>query len=567
MWFYEPGGYSPKPEVLDHFKRDQGALAVEAIEDARLTPNGLQVLVKWLGFQENDSSWEPVEIIHEDVPDVLKEFILSERGDAKVNDQIKEYLSTTMNNLSEMSLNHLAIHPVVPSLSKGWLPIEKIILKQCILVYGRYQEFIKGGYLPHKTRQQMYTQTQVLVGKQSIQEYQYLKLDVAEVKAYNVLKYGVAYYVEKNKIYSKAAQLQRKFFNIFRFCRKEKLIQPKDIYFFRRLDKADLHKEKYLKLLNIDSERDLKNIHPPIKFKDLADEIKHLKELIDQDKEFESRKRDIEIHLGKFCKRLQLEVWKANKLKLPFAFSHGQDIFEVFYDDQDNLLKFSNPDLNLESPLFVPKSIPIKVDLSKDSSIYIFLKQKGIYFDAIIIDPPWKVLNSNPTRGPSGNYKLMDFDEIPFKQIFSSVLNGYIFIWVVAKFENKLRRLLADLELVVLDSIVWIKKSSNGALHSSLSQGFNRAKETCLVIKKGSTPSSQLSNYFGVDVIFAPRMQQSRKPTAIHEMLEKNFRDASKFGEFFARTWNVRAGWMSLGDDISGGLEFPGNKSLINDLL
>jgi hypothetical protein len=35
----------------------------------------VQVLVKWMGFDEDENTWEPVTTILEDAPDLLREFL------------------------------------------------------------------------------------------------------------------------------------------------------------------------------------------------------------------------------------------------------------------------------------------------------------------------------------------------------------------------------------------------------------------------------------------------------------------------------------------------------------
>ena len=82
---------------------------------------------------------------------------------------------------------------------RGWYEIERIILKQCIARFGvgRYAPIHSGNFLPNRSTQQLYTQTQRLIGKQSISEFSGIRLDVDEVRCFNRSRYGVGFYVER----------------------------------------------------------------------------------------------------------------------------------------------------------------------------------------------------------------------------------------------------------------------------------------------------------------------------------------------------------------------------------
>ena len=77
LWFYEPNGFTPPPELVEVFLQDYGELEVEKILDCRYT-GGVEtckLLVHWSGFPDSSDSWEPFLHIIKYVPDVVRQFV------------------------------------------------------------------------------------------------------------------------------------------------------------------------------------------------------------------------------------------------------------------------------------------------------------------------------------------------------------------------------------------------------------------------------------------------------------------------------------------------------------
>eukprot|EP00924_Labyrinthula_sp_SR-Ha-C_P003638 snap_masked-scaffold_3-processed-gene-1.14-mRNA-1 protein AED:1.00 eAED:1.00 QI:0/0/0/0/1/1/2/0/1179 len=154
MWWYEPPEYEPSEEIMKHFRRTYGALSVEGIYDIKLTPEGHYLKTKWLGFEEKDYTFEPLEILASDVPNLVKDF-LSEGGGLKkqLRKGAFDMVPGILNNDNEaVHLNAIRCFAKTPSEAKTWLPIEKIILKQCIAAYGvgNYKSIHDNAHLPYK---------------------------------------------------------------------------------------------------------------------------------------------------------------------------------------------------------------------------------------------------------------------------------------------------------------------------------------------------------------------------------------------------------------------------------
>lgn len=83
--------------------------------------------------------------------------------------------------------------------------IEKEILSQCIRKYGvgNYKSIHINAHLPHKTTSQLYSQTQRLLGKQSIFEYKDIRLNVKLVRRENISRFGENFMLKKNELFLK----------------------------------------------------------------------------------------------------------------------------------------------------------------------------------------------------------------------------------------------------------------------------------------------------------------------------------------------------------------------------
>ena len=61
--------------MKDQLMHDQWSLhTVEEIRDSRESRGKREFLIKWLGIDEEDSTWEPEENLLEDIPKMLEEF-------------------------------------------------------------------------------------------------------------------------------------------------------------------------------------------------------------------------------------------------------------------------------------------------------------------------------------------------------------------------------------------------------------------------------------------------------------------------------------------------------------
>jgi hypothetical protein len=79
------------------------------------------------------------------------------------------------------------------TLAPGWRPDEVDVLKVALMKYGigRWKKIMHSECLPGKTPSQLSSQTQRLLGQQSLAEYMHLHLDIDQVAKYNHQKTDV----------------------------------------------------------------------------------------------------------------------------------------------------------------------------------------------------------------------------------------------------------------------------------------------------------------------------------------------------------------------------------------
>lgn len=79
------------------------------------------------------------------------------------------------------------------TLAPGWQRDEVDVLKVALMKFGvgRWKKIMQNGCLPGKTPSQLSSQTQRLLGQQSLAEYLHLHLDIDKVAAFNTRKTNV----------------------------------------------------------------------------------------------------------------------------------------------------------------------------------------------------------------------------------------------------------------------------------------------------------------------------------------------------------------------------------------
>ncbi|GAX75137.1 hypothetical protein CEUSTIGMA_g2581.t1 [Chlamydomonas eustigma] len=173
-------------------------------------------------------------------------------------------------------------------------------------------------------------------------------------------------------------------------------------------------------------------------------------------------------------------------------------------------------------------------------------------FDVVMMDPPWQLATSNPTRGVSLGYsQLTDHDIANLPVPMLQQRGGFLFVWVInAKYKWTLD-LFETWGYDIVDEIVWVKMTVNRRMAKSHGYYLQHAKEVCLVGKKGADPPGMQSGGVCSDVIFSERRGQSQKPEEIYQLIEELVPNG-RYLEVFARKNNLRNYWVSVGNEVTG---------------
>ncbi|KAJ7952198.1 N6-adenosine-methyltransferase MT-A70-like [Quillaja saponaria] len=164
-------------------------------------------------------------------------------------------------------------------------------------------------------------------------------------------------------------------------------------------------------------------------------------------------------------------------------------------------------------------------------------------FGVIMADPPWDIHMELP-------YGTMADDEMRNLNVPALQTDGLIFLWVTGRAMELGRECLEQWGYRRVEEIIWVKTNQLQRIIRTGRTGhwLNHSKEHCLVGIKGNP---EVNRNIDTDVIVAEVRETSRKPDEMYPMLERISPRTRKL-ELFARMHNTHAGWMSLGNQLSG---------------
>ncbi|KAK1303627.1 putative N6-adenosine-methyltransferase MT-A70-like [Acorus calamus] len=164
-------------------------------------------------------------------------------------------------------------------------------------------------------------------------------------------------------------------------------------------------------------------------------------------------------------------------------------------------------------------------------------------FGVIMADPPWDIHMELP-------YGTMADDEMRTLNVPALQTDGLIFLWVTGRAMELGRECLELWGYKRIEEIIWVKTNQLQRIIRTGRTGhwLNHSKEHCLVGIKGNP---EVNRNIDTDVIVAEVRETSRKPDEMYPMLERISPRTRKL-ELFARMHNTHAGWMSLGNQLSG---------------
>lgn len=164
-------------------------------------------------------------------------------------------------------------------------------------------------------------------------------------------------------------------------------------------------------------------------------------------------------------------------------------------------------------------------------------------FGVIMADPPWDIHMELP-------YGTMQDEEMRTLNVPALQTDGLIFLWVTGRAMELGRECLELWGYKRVEEIIWVKTNQLQRIIRTGRTGhwLNHSKEHCLVGIKGNP---EVNRNIDTDVIVAEVRETSRKPDEMYPLLERISPRTRKL-ELFARMHNTHAGWMSLGNQLSG---------------
>lgn len=169
-------------------------------------------------------------------------------------------------------------------------------------------------------------------------------------------------------------------------------------------------------------------------------------------------------------------------------------------------------------------------------------------FKTLIIDPPWpydKTSGHGKLKGYSdGHYaplSIEDLGNLPVSAVMDAA-EAYVLLWTTGPFLPDAAALVRRWGFQYITTAVWVKTTGLG-----VGYWFRGDHEHIIVGKRKGAPSFRT----GLRSVFrfeAPRGRHSRKPSFLHETVEKIF--PGPYLEMFAR--ETRPGWTSCGNEAPG---------------
>lgn len=173
------------------------------------------------------------------------------------------------------------------------------------------------------------------------------------------------------------------------------------------------------------------------------------------------------------------------------------------------------------------------------------LRACGGPYDIILADPPWKFASNSkakPGKNAIRHYdcmKLADIKALPVAEIAAP--DALLIMWTTAPFADLSWDVLAAWGFKYVSQMVWVKQK--------VGTGFwaRNRHEIVYIAKRGKFPCPRPAP-FPDSVIEGQQRQHSRKPDALHEMIDAAWPEAAKL-EMFAR--ESRPGWTTWGNQTT----------------
>jgi N6-adenosine-specific RNA methylase IME4 len=165
----------------------------------------------------------------------------------------------------------------------------------------------------------------------------------------------------------------------------------------------------------------------------------------------------------------------------------------------------------------------------------------------LLADPPWPFKDKLPggKRGAARHYGLLSFAEIEGFALPPLADDAVLVLWRVASMQEEALRVVRAWGFTPKAELVWIKTARHGSRIPLIGMGrsVRNCHETAIIATRGKPLRVSKSE---PSVVFAPRVEHSRKPLAVHRLIERLY--PGPYHELFAR--RPVEGWRCEGNEL-----------------
>lgn len=168
-------------------------------------------------------------------------------------------------------------------------------------------------------------------------------------------------------------------------------------------------------------------------------------------------------------------------------------------------------------------------------------------FGLVMADPAWSYGDALPGRGRGAekHYPVMSASGIARFPLPPLADEAWLLLWRTHTHQDEARLVMQAWGFTYRSEIVWVKTRKNGTgLRLGMGRTVRQCHEVCILASRGRPKPLDRSI---PSVIFAPRVEHSRKPEAIYTLAERLA--AGPYCELFAR--REREGWASFGNELA----------------
>lgn len=166
-------------------------------------------------------------------------------------------------------------------------------------------------------------------------------------------------------------------------------------------------------------------------------------------------------------------------------------------------------------------------------------------FSVVIADPAWNI-HMNLPYGTCNDIELL---QLPLNHLQDE---GILFLWVTGRAIELGKESLANWGYKVINELSWIKTNQLGRTIVTGRTGhwLNHSKEHLLLGVKGDP--QWINKHIDIDLIVSTTRETSRKPDELYGIIERLVGPHARKLEIFGRDHNIRPGWLTIGNQLSG---------------